>query len=77
MVKNFFYFKECSNGTYVSHGKCVKCQGVCTNDTPCNISTGRCDDGCSDHWAGFFCEGILIILYLKEAGCIHISIHEL
>lgn len=53
-----FFFKECINGTYVSHGKCVKCQGVCKDHAPCNISTGRCDDGCSDHWTGIFCEGI-------------------
>lgn len=56
-----FFFKECINGTYVSHGKCVKCQGVCKDHAPCNISTGRCDDGCSDHWTGIFCEGIFLL----------------
>lgn len=66
MIKNVFYFKECSNGTYVSHGKCVKCQGVCKDNAPCNISTGGCDDGCSDHWTGIFCEGTWIILSLKK-----------
>lgn len=49
--------KVCSDGTYVFDGKCVKCQGVCKNHAPCNKSTGTCDNGCSDHWTGKFCEG--------------------
>lgn len=51
-------FTVCSDGTYVSEGKCVKCQGVCNNHAPCNKSTGTCDNGCSNHWSGTFCEGI-------------------
>lgn len=54
---NFFSLHECNNGTYVLNGKCVKCQGVCKDYAPCNKSTGKCDNGCSDHWTGIFCEG--------------------
>lgn len=53
----FSPFKECKDGTYVLQGKCVKCQGVCMNNAPCNKSTGKCDNGCIDHWTGKFCEG--------------------
>lgn len=27
------------------------------NNAPCNKTTGRCDNGCSDNWTGIFCEG--------------------
>lgn len=53
----FFFTKECKNGTYVSNGKCIKCQGLCKDRAPCNKSTGKCDNGCDDHWTGKFCEG--------------------
>lgn len=53
----FSLIEECKNGTYISNGKCVKCQGVCKDNAPCNKSTGKCDNGCDDHWTGKFCEG--------------------
>lgn len=37
------------------------CQGVCTDNAPCNKSTGKCDNGCGDHWTGKYCEGTLFI----------------
>lgn len=55
-------FSVCSDGTYVSEGKCIKCQGVCKNHAPCNKSAGTCDNGCSDHWTGKFCEGNVKVL---------------
>lgn len=31
---------------------------MCKDSAPCNKSTGKCDDGCSLHWTGTYCEGI-------------------
>lgn len=56
----FSFIKECKNGTYISNGKCVKCQGECKDGEPCNKLTGKIDNGCDNHWTGKFCEGTLI-----------------
>lgn len=54
------FFTVCTSGTYVSNGRCVKCQGVCKDGAPCNKTTGKCDNGCSMHRTGTFCEGTFI-----------------
>lgn len=58
---DIYFLQECSNGTYVLNGKCVRCQGVCQDHAPCNKSTGKCDNVCGDHWTGKFCEGTSFI----------------
>lgn len=59
----------CNDGTYVFDGKCVKCQGVCKDNAPCNKSTGRCDNGCSNHWTGIFCEGTHKLFNITMWNC--------
>lgn len=56
-----FFFTVCSEGTYVSNGRCVICAGVCKDGLHCNKSTGICDDGCSLHRTGTFCDGTWIL----------------
>nr|XP_022306522.1 usherin-like isoform X2 [Crassostrea virginica] len=46
----------CQDGLYISNKVCKPCQGHCKDGAPCNKSTGRCDNGCSNHWTGTFCE---------------------
>ena len=46
----------CQDGQYISNKLCKSCQGHCKDGAPCNMLTGRCDDGCSNNWTGAFCE---------------------
>nr|XP_022310653.1 receptor-type tyrosine-protein phosphatase alpha-like isoform X2 [Crassostrea virginica] len=46
----------CKDMDYISNRTCVSCQGHCKDGSPCNKSTGRCDNGCQNHWIGEFCE---------------------
>ena len=50
------FFSVCDNGRYVKDKMCIQCPGHCKYGTPCNKLTGRCDNGCADHWTGEFCE---------------------
>ena len=50
------FFSVCDDGRYVKDKMCIQCPGHCKYGTPCNKLTGRCDNGCDDHWAGEFCE---------------------
>ena len=54
---HFFSFSVCENGTYVKNNSCVYCQTHCRNGDICNKLTGRCDNGCANHWSGNFCQG--------------------
>lgn len=57
---NCLTFTVCNRGSYISNGSCVKCPGICKDDAPCNTSTGMCDDGCSMHRTGKYCESTCI-----------------
>nr|XP_022306516.1 receptor-type tyrosine-protein phosphatase alpha-like isoform X4 [Crassostrea virginica] len=46
----------CQDGQYISNKQCKPCQGHCKDGTPCNKLTGKCDNGCNNHWTGSFCE---------------------
>nr|XP_022304836.1 laminin subunit alpha-1-like [Crassostrea virginica] len=46
----------CQDGQYLSNKVCRPCPGHCKDGAPCNKSTGRCDNGCSNYWTGIFCE---------------------
>ena len=48
---------------YISNKTCASCQGHCKDGSPCKKSTGRCDNGCQNHWMGEFCEGKNIFFY--------------
>lgn len=59
MKKEVWYasVSVCEDMEYISNRTCVSCQGHCKDGSPCNKSTGRCDNGCENHWIGEFCEG--------------------
>nr|XP_022310265.1 uncharacterized protein LOC111115721 isoform X2 [Crassostrea virginica] len=46
----------CKDMEYIWNRTCVSCQGHCKDGSPCNKSTGRCDNGCQNHWMGEFCK---------------------
>lgn len=50
----------CLDGQYLSNRTCVPCQGHCKDGSPCDKITGRCDNGCSNHWTGEYCESMCI-----------------
>ena len=51
----------CNDMQYVSNRQCVPCKGHCKDGSPCNKLTGRCDNGCSNHWTGEYCESVYIL----------------
>ena len=59
MKKDIMYVSVsvCKDMEYISKRTCVSCQGHCKDGSPCNKSTGRCDNGCQNHWMGEFCKG--------------------
>lgn len=52
------YITVCLNGNFTSNKSCVACPGHCNNEAPCNKLTGMCDNGCSNHWSGTFCDSM-------------------
>ena len=52
------YISVCSNNTFFINGQQKPCKGHCRDCLPCNKYTGRCDNGCDNHWTGDFCDGI-------------------
>lgn len=57
---NCWLVTVCGDGAYVSNGQCTNCPGICKGGAPCNKSTGMCDNGCSMHMTGQFCEGAYV-----------------
>lgn len=53
--KHFFPLsKECPSG-YYGLNCAEKCVGQCSDNYPCNHTTGLCDNGCADGWTGGNC----------------------
>lgn len=53
------YITACPNGTFISNKECVDCPDHCKDDgVHCNKLTGKCDNGCANHWNGTFCESM-------------------
>lgn len=49
------YFLDCSPGKYGP--RCLyRCTGNCLNDKACNVTTGKCDDGCKPGYTGDMCD---------------------
>lgn len=46
---------ECPSGTY-GPGCLYRCTEHCLNDIACNVTTGRCDDGCRTGYMGEKCD---------------------
>ena len=44
---------ECDDGTFGVN--CVYRCGICLNNSPCNKTTGLCDEGCGPGFKGTFC----------------------
>lgn len=44
----------CNDGTF-GHGCINNCSGQCVNDSPCNKTTGHCDNGCKPGYTSAFC----------------------
>ena len=59
------FFSVCPDGQYISKRTCAPCQGYCKGGAPCNKLTGRCDNGCQNHWKGDFCNCMYIIFWHK------------
>lgn len=57
------YITVCPDGNFISSKACVDCLGHCKNGAHCNKLTGKCDNGCSNHWNGTFCNDHPFLLY--------------
>lgn len=49
-------FSDCISGFYAE--RCEKKCGNCKAGVLCDSTTGRCPDGCLDHWLPPYCTGI-------------------
>ena len=52
-----YCISECEYGMHIQNKTCVQC-GHCKGGVACNKSTGRCDNGCENHWNGDFCNSM-------------------
>ncbi|XP_078329746.1 uncharacterized protein LOC111117117 isoform X2 [Crassostrea virginica] len=73
---------NCTNCIIGNYGKdCHRRCGHCKNGTHCDISSGKCPEGCEEHWNGSLCDSSMKCSHCKmgtncnnttsicEAGC--------
>lgn len=58
----------CANGQYILNRECVNCSSYCKNYSLCNKLTGKCDNGCNNHWTGNFCQECSEYFYGRDCN---------
>lgn len=55
ILYQYYFFSDCISGFYAE--RCEKKCGNCKSGVLCDSTTGRCPDGCLDHWVPPYCTG--------------------
>ena len=57
MVKSHYWFTVCKPGFYDSTTSCLSRCGHCKDNATCDKESGRCPNGCEQHFEAPYCQG--------------------